>query len=144
MSDDAKSNDQLTADQRLANELELKYWDNRETFWQRMFLGSSGFVAVATPLALAVNVADEARHFLFGAVATAAICAALLIVVMRRSTRCMEELVRKAKEVANGKCQCSEYTPQEMTKLERLAAFGAAVSIVAALVCMVGAFLSSW
>ena len=46
------ADDRLTPEQQLANELELKYWDKRETFWQRMFIGCSGFVAVVTPLYL--------------------------------------------------------------------------------------------
>lgn len=144
MADDVKSDGRLTADQRLANELELRYWDKRETFWQRMFLGCSGFVAVVTPLALMEQVPNAARHFLFGAVAMAAVCAALLIVVLRRSTRCMADLVGKAKEIARHQFRCAEFTPPEMTILEKLAACGAAMSIVVALVCMVGAFLSSW
>ena len=138
------ADNRLTPEQQLANELELKYWDKRETFWQRMFIGCSGFVAVVTPLSLQVSISDTARHCLFGAVIAAAICAVLLAVLLHRSTRWMHELQEKAKEVARGKCDASEYTPPALTEFEKLAAWGAAVAIVLALVCMVGVIIACW
>lgn len=138
------ADDRLTPEQQLANELELKYWDKRETFWQRMFIGCSGFVAVVTPLSLQVSVSDSARHFLFGAVIAAALCAVLLVVVLRRSMRCMNDLLRQSKIIARGQGGFNEYTPPALTLYEKLSAWGAAVAIVIALVCMIGVILNCW
>ena len=138
------ADDRLTPEQQLANELELKYWDKRETFWQRMFIGCSGFVAVVTPLSLQVSVTDTARHFLFGAVIAAAFCAVLLAIVLHRSTRWMYELQGKAKEVARGQCGANECNPPALTPFEKLAAWGATAAIVVALVCMAGVIIACW
>ena len=138
------ADNRLTPEQQLANELELKYWDKRETFWQRMFIGCSGFVAVVTPLSLQVTVSDTARHFLFGAVIAAAFCAVLLVVVLRRSMRCMNDLLKRAKKFARGQGGFNEYTPPALIIYEKLSAWGAAVAIVIALICMVGVILNCW
>jgi len=144
MSEGCKLDERLTPEQHLANDLELRYWDKRESFWQRMFLGCCGFVTVVTPLALMDQVPDKARHCLFGAVVMAAVCAALLIFQLRRSARCMWELVEQAKAIARCQSRCSEFTPQDMTRLERISAWGAAISFIVALVSMVGVFIFSW
>lgn len=138
------ADERLTEWQKLANELELKYWEKRESFWQRIFMGCSGFVAVVTPIALQVSVPDKVRHYLFGAVIAAALCAVLLVGILYRSIRYMNELLEKAKESARSQGNVIETNPKQITTIEKLFALGSVAAIIIAFFCMIGAFVFSW
>ena len=55
------ANVQMQAVMQQVNDLELKYRVKQETFWQRMFMGCTGFVAVVVRLSLRVNMPSSAR-----------------------------------------------------------------------------------
>ena len=81
------ANIQMQAVMQQLNDLELKYRDKQESFWQRMFMGCTGFVAVVVPLSLRVNMPSSARIFLVIAVSAIALCVLCIVPLLYGSVR---------------------------------------------------------
>ena len=135
------ANTQMQAVMQQVNDLELKYRDKQESFWQRMFMGCTGFVAVVTPLSLQVSMPNGARICLAIAVAATALCALSIIPLLYSSVRWHKVLFEHGQKVARGESVDLDFSPVSTTGLERYGKALATVTIFVALVCLVCAGL---
>ena len=122
------------------NDLELKYRDKQETFWQRMFMGCTGFVAVVAPLSLQVNMPRGARICLSIAVIAMAFCVICHIPLLFRSVRWHRELFGHGRRLARGEATELDFSSNDSTPLERCYMVLAFISVVVAMSCLVFAY----
>ena len=141
------SNDKAEADRQAlkqqVNDLELKYYDKQEVFWQRMFTGCTGFVAIVMPLSIRIDMSREVRWCILGAVASAAICALCNIPLLYSTVRRHKELFEHGRNLARGETNTPDYSPQDSTLCERCFKAAAFVSIAVAMACLVATCLLS-
>ena len=133
--------DSMKAAMQQVNDLELMYRDKQETFWQRMFMGCTGFVAVIVPLATQIDMTRCTRMCLFGAVAAVLVCILCIIPLLYCSVRWHRKLFEHGKKVAKGETSELEFSPAEMTRLERGCVVIAILAIIAAMLCLSCAIL---
>lgn len=141
-----KSTNDNVADKALmlqANDLELKYYDKQDAFWQRMFTGCTGFIAVVTPLSIRIDMSRGARWCLLGAMASAAICALCHIPLLYGSVRRHRELFEHGRKLVRGETPMSDYSPLDITPCERRFKAATFVSIAVAMACLVATCLLS-
>ena len=119
------------------NDLELKYRDKQETFWQRMFMGCTGFVAVVAPLSLQVNMSSGARICLAIAVAAIALCVLCIVPLLYSSVRWHKALFEHGQKIARGESVDLDFSPVVATGLERYGKAFATIAIFVALACLV-------
>lgn len=125
------------------NDLELKYHDKQDAFWQCVFMGCTGFVAVVAPLSIQIDISRGVRWCFFGAVASAALCALCLIPLLYNSVRWHRELFEHGRKVARGESNILDFSPADVTRWERRFMAVAFVSIAVALACLVATCLLS-
>ena len=125
------------------NVLELEYYDKQDVFWQRMFTGCTGFVAIVIPLSIQIAMSRVTRWRLVGAVASAAICALCHIPLLYGSVRRRRELFEHGRKVARGESTVFDYSPPDITPCERCFKVATFVSIAVAMACLVATCLLS-
>ena len=130
------ANTQIQAVMQQVNDLELKYRDKRETFWQRMFMGCTGFVAVVTPLSLQVAMPRNARICLAIAVAATALCALGIVPLLYGSVRWHKTLFEHGQKVVRGESYDLNFSPVDVTRLEQCGKVLASVAIIVAVICL--------
>lgn len=131
------ANTQMQAVMQQVNDLELKYRDKQESFWQRMFMGCTGFVAVVTPLSLQVSMPKGARICLAIAVAATALCALFMVPLLYSSVRWHKGLFNYGLRVARGMSEKMDFSPIDTTRLERCCNVLSMCLFVVAIGCLV-------
>lgn len=121
------------------NDLELKYRERQEAFWQRMFMGCTGFVAVVAPLSLQVEMSRNARTCLAIAVVATAFCALCVVPLLYGSVRWHKELYKHGWMVARGMSEKMEFSPVDVTRIELCCIVLSAVLVIVAIGCLAGA-----
>lgn len=135
------ANAQMQAVMQQVNDLELKYRDKQETFWQRMFMGCTGFVAVVAPMSLRSNMPSGVRVCLVIAVSAIALCVLCIVPLLYSSVRWHKALFEHGQKVARGESVEYDFSPATITGLERLCMMCSASLVLIALVCLVVASL---
>lgn len=135
------SNVTMNPAMQLSNDLELKYRDKQESFWQRMFMGCTGFVAVVVPLAIQIDMPRCTRVCLFGAVASVSVCTLCIILLLYHSVRWRKKLFEKGRKVAKGEISALEFSSEDVSLLESGCMVLAILSMVVALGCLGAACL---
>lgn len=121
------------------NDIELKWHDKQEAFWQRMFMGCTGFVAVVTPLSIQVDMSRGVRWCLLGAVTTAALCALCHIPLLYSSVLWYRELLRHGRKLCKGLSTEFDFSPTSHERYERVCVLASFVTIALSLVCFIAA-----
>ena len=135
------ANTQMQAVMQQVNDLELKYRDKQETFWQRMFMGCTGFVAVVAPMSLRSNMPSGVRICLVIAVSAIALCVLCIVPLLYSSVRWHKALFEHGQRVARGVSVEYDFSPVNITALERRCMVCSFLLVLIALVCLVVASL---
>ena len=130
------ANTQMQALMQQVNDLELKYRDKQETFWQRMFMGCTGFVAVVAPLSLQIEMSRNARMCLSITVVATALCTLCMVPLLYGSVRWHKALFEQGQKIVRGESSDLDFSPAEIKGLERCCEALALVAITVAVVCL--------